>query len=350
MAGGGAERVQLEIMRHLVAAGHEVDLILAFDGGVLLPLVPPQVRVISLRANRLAGSLAGLVRYLKQEKPWTLHAIMWPCTVIAAAARMIARSSTKLLLSEHIALSKQYPSRRQKLLLQASLRFSYPRAGHVVAVSKGAARDVETLAGMPLGSVKVIYNPMDLPLVLPARDNAEVQWKANGPRILTLGRLSDQKNQGLLIEAFKAVLKTHPDARLVILGDGPLRGELEERRTRLGLDGKVDLPGFVRDPWPWLVSADVFVLSSDYEGMSLVLVEAMHAGLRVVSTDCVAGPAELLADGQYGELAPVGDADALARAILRAIEAPDHPERQRARAAEITGDTNLQRYADLLTG
>lgn len=349
MAGGGAERVQLEIMRHLVEAGHDVDLILAFGGGVLLPLVPPQVRVIELRASRLARSFPGLLRYLKQAKPWSLHAIMWPCTVIAVAARLAARSSTKLLLSEHIALSKQYPSARQHLMLKASMQFSYPQAEHIVAVSNGAARDVERLASLEHGRVEVIYNPMDLPSSLPDPTSAQMDWGDGGPRLITLGRLSDQKNHALLIEAFKKVLDRIPNATLTILGDGPLRGALEEQCRRLELSERVRLPGFVVDPWPWLVSANLFVLSSDYEGMSLVLVEAMHAGLRVVSTDCVAGPAELLADGRYGVLSPVGDAEALAQAILKALETPAEPERQRARAAEITGAANLQRYADLLT-
>ncbi len=350
MAGGGAERVQLAIMRHLVARGHRVDLILASHGGPLLPLVPPEVRVFALRASRLAGSLAGLVRYLRTEKPWSLHAIMWPCTVIAVAARLAARSETRLLLSEHIALSKQYASRSQQLLLNASLRLFYPRAEHVVAVSKGAARDLERLAALPEGRVEVIYNPMELPERLPSPERVDARWGDGGPRLITLGRLTEQKNHDLLLRAFRRILGEHPGARLVILGDGPLRAHLEQRCRDLGLDKRVDLPGFVVDPWPWLVSADLFVLSSDYEGMSLVLVEAMHAGLRVVSTDCVAGPAELLDAGTYGGLAPVGDEIALAEAISRELGAPKQPARQKARAREITGPHNLHRYEKLLTG
>jgi glycosyltransferase involved in cell wall biosynthesis len=350
MAGGGAERVQLAIIRHLLAAGHQIHLILAFEGGVLLPLVPPEVRVIELRATRLAGSFGGLVRYLKAEKPWSLQAIMWPCTVIAAAARMVARSRTRLVLSEHVALSRQYPSRRQNVLLRASMRMFYPRADKVVGVSQGAASDVERLAGMPAGTVEVIYNPVDLPARLPPADGVPAEWGGDRPRLVTLGRLSDQKNHALLLKAFRRVLDQLPGARLVILGEGPLRVELEKLREELGLAGKVDLPGFAVDPWPMLVSADLFVLSSDYEGMSLVLVEAMHAGLRVVSTDCVAGPAELLESGRYGRLVPVGSEQALAQAIIQELAAPRNPGRQQARAREITGRPNLLRYEELLAG
>jgi glycosyltransferase involved in cell wall biosynthesis len=146
------------------------------------------------------------------------------------------------------------------------------------------------------------------------------------------------------------VLVHHPDARLIILGEGPLRRQLEMLAAELGIADRVHLPGFVVDPWPFLVSAGLFVLSSDYEGMSLVLVEAMHAGLRVVSTDCVAGPAELLDNGRYGRLSPVEDEAALANAIVEELKQPAAPQRQRMRAREITGQPNLMRYEELLTG
>lgn len=347
--GGGAERVQLAIIRHLLAKGHEIDLILAFEGGVLLPLLPPEVRVIELRARRLIGSFPGLVRYLKAERPWSLQAIMWPCTVIAAAARMVARSSTRLLLSEHSTLSRQYPGPRKRLALQATIRLFYPRADRVISVSKGAAADVERLAGMPPGSVEVVYNPMDLPSPLPDAALAGPKWLGACPRLIAVGRLTAEKNHDLLLRAFALLLGSHPDAALIILGEGELRPRLEERRRQLGLDRKVHLPGFVLDPWQLLVSADLFVLSSDFEGMSLVLIEAMHAGLRVVSTDCQAGPAELLDGERYGRLAPVGDAEGLARAMREELAAPRNPERQRARAREVTGLANLERYETLLT-
>ncbi|UUR08419.1 glycosyltransferase [Sphingomonas glaciei] len=350
LGGGGAERVQVAIIRHLVAAGHQVDLILAFHGGVLLPLLPPGVRIIELRAKRLAGAFPGLVRYLRAERPWSLQAIMWPCTVLAVASKMAARTSTKLLLSEHIALSKQYPSSLQQFILRATLSLFYPRAQSVVAVSQGAASDVEALAGMPTGAVEVIYNPMDLPPLPPPSQATDRDPGSGDPLLITVGRLFDQKNHALLLRAFRRVLVRLPRATLIILGEGALRGQLESLCKALGLEGQVKLPGFAADPWPLLLAADLFVLSSDYEGMSLVLVEAMHAGLRIVSTDCVAGPAELLENGRYGRLVPVGDEVALAEAILRELDMPRNRDRQRARARAITGRPNLRRYEELLVG
>lgn len=340
--------MQLAVMRHLVAAGHEVQLVLAFGGGVLLPLVPAEVRVVELHAKRLAGSFPGLVRYLKTEKPWSLQAIMWPCTVLAVAARMAAQSSARLVLSDHTFLSDHYPAPRTQRLLRLSMRWFYPRADHRVAVSQGAAADVARLAGLPDRAVEVIYNPIDLPTTVEETEEASHAWQGASPRIISVGALKAEKNHELLIRAFAGVSRHFPAARLLILGEGALRSRLEALRQELGIRDQVSLPGFRIDPWPYLAGADLFVLSSDYEGMSLVLVEAMHAGLRVVSTDCEAGPAELLDGGRYGRLVPTRDEQALTRAMINVLEKPSDPERQRARAAEITGRRNLARYEELL--
>ncbi|GAA4010238.1 glycosyltransferase [Sphingomonas humi] len=350
MAGGGAERVQLAIIRHLVTAGHEVDLILAFDGGVLLPLVPPEVRVIPLRARRLAGAMPGLIRYLRIEKPWSLQAIMWPCTVIAVAARLAARSRARLVLSDHTFLTSHYTGRRTQRVLRASMRLLYRLADHRVAVSSGAANDVARLAGLPPEAVEVIYNPIEVPDHIAPTAAATMAWGDASPRIITVGSLKPEKNHSLLLRAFARLVEHHPAARLLILGEGQLRADLERQRDALGLHEQVLLAGFKIDPWPYYAGADLFVLSSDYEGMSLVLVEALYAGLPVVSTDCEAGPAEILDDGLYGPLVPVGDAAALSAAMMKTLAQPKNPERQKARARQITGEQNLRRYEALLAG
>jgi glycosyltransferase involved in cell wall biosynthesis len=135
----------------------------------------------------------------------------------------------------------------------------------------------------------------------------------------------------------------------MIVGHGALRASLEQRAVELGIADRVVFPGFTLNLWPFLASAELFVLSSDYEGLPLVLAEAMHAGLKVVSTDCMSGPAEMLDGGRFGRLTPCGDAKALAVAIEAALIEPPQLERQRARAAEISGAAALDRYAELLT-
>ncbi len=179
-------------------------------------------------------------------------------------------------------------------------------------------------------------------------DIAEAAWEGyRGARIMTVGRLKRVKNHALLIRAFAKVSEIQP-ARLMIVGDGELRDELEALIAELGLGGKVVLPGFVNDPTPLYRSADLFVLSSNYEGFGNVIVEAMACGVPVVSTDCPAGPSEILENGRFGTLVPVGDVDALASAMMSALQTGHDPEVLKRRAAAFAPEVAASKYLDLL--
>lgn len=346
--GGGAERVQLDIMIELIRRGHKVDLVLAHGGGDLLALLPVEIRVISLGAKRLADSLLPLVRYLKTEKPDALHAVMWPSTVIGPLAHRLARSDAFLMVSEQAALSQQYRLWRQRAVLRVTARVAWPLADSRIACAAGTADDIAALSGLPRSAFEVIANPTRPPSSVPLTSEAEHWWGGAEVRIITVGNLKPQKNHALLIRAFARLLVKHPDARLMLLGKGVLLGELQVLARSLGIADKVVFPGFHLSPWPFLGSASLFCLSSDYEGLPLVLAEAMHAGLRVVATDCISGPRELLDGGRYGRLVPVGDEQAFAVAMKEALEEPAQPDRQRARAEEVSGRNSIRRYADLL--
>ena len=350
LGGGGAERVALASIIDLVEAGHRVDLLLARAEGALLPLLPPDVRVVDLSASRLVAALPPLIRYLRRERPDALHAVMWPVTVIAVLAHRLARSDARLMVSDQVVLSKQMTSPRQRAALRWTTRLFYPRADVRVTCSAVAADDLAALAGIDRRSINVIYNPISPPATIEATPQVEALWGVGrGERLINAGSLKTQKNQTLLLRAF-AKLRDRPQARLMILGEGHLRGALEAEAERLGIANRVILPGFALDPWPYYASADLFVLSSDYEGFPLVLAEAMQAGLRVVSTDCASGPAELLDGGAYGRLVPCGDANALASAIEQALDEPAEPDRQRAQAEAMAGPAQITRYRELLIG
>lgn len=340
--------MQLALMRHLIAAGYRVDLVLAQEGGVLLPLLPPQVRVIELRAQRLAVAFPGLVRYLRREKPWSLQAVMWPCTVIAVAARLAARSATRLILSEHTMLSAHYPGVRHRWALQASMSATYRFAEYVIAVSRGAADDVARLAGLPAAAVEVVHNPIDLPPTVAMSSASQKAWGDAAPRVISAGALKPEKNHELLLRAFARLLDQHGDARLLIVGDGVLRPRLEAVRDQLGLGERVIFAGFQIDPWPFYAGADLFALSSDNEGLPLVLVEALHAGLRVVSTDCAPGVREILDGERFGKVVPAGNEALLAAGMTGALREPSAPERQKARAQQLAGPAQFARYEELL--
>jgi glycosyltransferase involved in cell wall biosynthesis len=222
----------------------------------------------------------------------------------------------------------------------------YPHADAVIAVSDGVAEAIMRLTGLPREHITTIYNPVvDAALIERTREAIDHPWFASGepPVILSVGRFRMQKDFPTLIRAFARVRSTRP-ARLMILGDGTRRRALEALVERLGLGSDVALPGYAENPLPWMRRASVFVLSSAWEGLPGVLIEALAAGCPVVSTDCPSGPSEILDRGAYGPLVPSRDPDALAQAILAVLESPPDRDRLRRRAAMFSVDAAAEKY------
>lgn len=341
LGGGGAERLTVDLMAGFVARGFAVDLLLQRCEGTFLPLVPAGVRVIDLAASRLRRVFAPLRAYLKTEQPDVLVAAMWPLTSIAIASAV--GLPTRVVVSEHCALGEQYSTSRVTLAtMRASIRASYRFADRIVAVSRGLADEIADLAGLPAARVLTIYNPIPKPL---RSDAGRLNWgSASGKRVLAIGKLKGQKNFSLLIDAFEPLAK-EGIATLAIVGEGEQRTTLELQIARLGLQGRVILPGFTNTPGDWYADADLFVMSSDYEGFGNVIVEAMHCGLPVVATDCRHGPAEILGNGRWGTLVPTGDAAKLAAAMRNALATAIDADAQRARAAQFSIERAVAAYA-----
>jgi glycosyltransferase involved in cell wall biosynthesis len=346
LGGGGAERVALAIAADLIERGHEVDLLLVEARGQLLPLVPAGARIVDLKAHRLRAALRPLIRYLRQAAPDVLNAHMWPLTVVAIMAHRLARSRARLVIMDHTALSRHEPAGKARRLLKWTTRLFYPLADERIIVSKAAAADLARLSGITPDRIAVVYSPVRTPATLAGGAEAETAWRGPGPRILGVGSLNKVKNHALLLDAFARLQRR--DARLVILGEGELRADLERQAEALGIAARVSLPGFAIDPWPYFASADLFVLSSDYEGFGIVLAEAMYSGLRIVSTDC-GGSREILDDGRFGRLVPCGDAEAMAAAIDETLTHPTGPTRTKARA-EAMFESSRRHLRELLLG
>lgn len=350
MTGGGAERVALTLMRAFLDRGHEVDLVLMSASGELMTLLPDGVRLFDLKARRVRNLLWPLVRYFRERRPDAMQASMWPVTTMAILARLLSRSPARIVVSDHSCLSQAY--RGQPIVtvsLRMSVRALYPLADARIAVSAGVADDLGRLSGLDAARWTVIHNPVPAPAE-PAVDGAgrdSAAWPAGAARVLTVGRLKHAKNHALLLRAFARVPRERT-AHLVILGEGELRADLERLAAELGISDRVSMPGFIADPTPYYRSADLFVLSSDHEGYGNVLVEALHAGLAVVSTDCPAGPREILEGGGYGKLVSCNDPDALAAAIVAALDDTVDKDAQRRRAAELSGDHVVDEYLSLL--
>lgn len=347
MGGGGAERVALAMIQGFLDHGHEVDLVLARREGVLLPLVPAEVEIIDLGASHLRHTVLPLVRYLRARRPYALHAMMWPLPLLAIIARVLARVKTRIVGSEHTTLSVHQLGLRSRAV-RLLTRQAYLRADAIIAVSAGVADDVASFVGLPRDRITVIHNPLLLPQALPDPAIMATKWRPGTKRILAVGTLKEQKNYSLLLRAVSQLRDRLP-VSLVILGDGPLRQEVERQIVDEGLESTVVLEGFTTDPWPYFAAADLFVLSSNFEGFGNVIVEALYAGLPVVSTDCPNGPSEILGGGQYGTLVPCKNEKALVDGILAAIRRRNDPKALKSRALVVSGHYSIDKHINAMT-
>jgi len=321
--GGGIERVTAHLAHGLVKSGIKIDLVLNRSESPHLWRMPSETRIFDLKQPRLSLSLPGLVQYLRRERPSALLAADHYLNELALLAGHIAGVPTRIVVAEHNQLSKtaQNGSQMKARLAPLFARFLYPWADGIIAVSNGVAKDLASTASLPLNSIHTIYNPVITPeLFISAKEPVEHPWfnSPEIPVILGVGKLEAQKDFPNLIQAFARVRQTR-QARLVILGWGSDRPQLEALIQELGLQDDVDLPGYVQNPYAYMARSTVFALSSAWEGLPTVLIEAMALGIPVVSTDCESGPSEILAQGQYGYLTPVGNSEALADAILHVL-------------------------------
>lgn len=350
LRGGGAERVNLDLAHEFARQGHRVEFVLMQACGDFLAEAQAAFSVVDLHCSR-ARTLPGiLARYLRQHRPDALLAAMWPLTVIAPLMRL-AGYRGQVVVSEHGILSAQYSSwgSVHRVALRSSMALSYRLAHARVGVSAGLCDDLATLSGLPRPMFEVVHNPVP-PRSVPdvgMLENVDKLWAApRGARIVTVGSMKPVKNHTLALHAFAQVKR--PDAVLMFVGTGEGETPLRALASELGVASQVIFAGFHPDPTPFYQTADLFVLSSDYEGFGNVIVEALACGTPVVSTDCPSGPAEILENGKYGRLVPVGDPQALADAMQESLAAPHDPAILKQRASDFTPSIAAKHYLELL--
>lgn len=348
---GGAERMRVRLAGQWLKLGHQVEFVLLRRRGELLAELPGGATVVALGADRMRSSLRPLVRYLRRSRTDALLAAMWPLTVLAPVAARLAGYRGRVVISEHSPLSRAYASHgyMHSLVMRSSMRVAYSRADVRIGVSSAVADDMAVLSGLPRNKFTVVHNPAASGMVgHQALPRPALLHGVKRPLILGVGTLKAVKRHDLLIDAFSRV-PADLGAILCILGEGPEREALEQKIATLGLSGRVLLPGFAADTEPWYASADVFVLSSDYEGFGNVIVEALEHGLPVVSTDCPGGASEILAGGKFGHLVPTGDVVALADAMRLALVNPGDSEARKARARDFSLPQIAKEYLALLS-
>ncbi len=348
--GGGAERVMLNLASGFALQNMDVDLLLVRVEGPYVAQIPPEVRLVPLKGGSLLRSLPALVSYLKRERPQVLLSALEDTNMVALWARSLSGISTQTIVTVHNTLSREsrHATTLKRKFVPYLLPWLYPMADAVVCVSEGVASDLENI-GLSANSLQVIYNPIVTPqLRKQLQEPLDDPWFAPGepPVIVGVGRLNPQKDFPTLIRGF-AKLRERQPARLLLLGEGEERDRLESLVEELGISEDVTLPGFVANPYPYMARSAVLVLSSAWEGFGNVLVEAMAAGTPVVATNCPSGPAEILANGEYGTLVEVGDSEGMATAIAQTLTEASNPQRLQNRAQEFSLEKAIAQYQKL---
>lgn len=352
LAGGGAERIMLRLAGGLSERGLDVDLVLVRQEGPFLSDVPSTVRVVHLGKRRTAESIFPLIRYLRRERPTALLSALTHVNVTAILACRLALCGTRVIVTEHNTISKEVAANSDARVKWAyrMVPWIYAFAHRIIAVSHGVAEDLGCFSGLDPRRIDVVYNPIVTPELAEMAAQPPVHpWfvSSDRPVILAVGRLTRQKDFSILLRAFSLVRRERP-ARLVIVGEGPDRSKLESLVEELGLQDCVDLPGFLKNPFSLMARSRVFVLSSAWEGLPTVLVEALACGTPVVATDCPSGPKEILEEGCYGPLVPVGDSESLAHAIIDTMEHPLPADHLQGRAARFSAKHSVNCYKDIL--
>lgn len=358
LTGGGAERVFVLMANELAARGHDVTLFTWNAEGPNAALRSPAVHLINfglpVRNDRYGkfATLKGIVRsarLFRRLDPDAVYCGPEFANLVMTMALLLARSRAMFFPSFHAAASLPASTRGARIATSWLSRLAAMRTTKVIAVSAGVGHDIMA-RGFPKSKVVVINNPLPLAVTSQRHSYAwqeKLAAMGNGPVIATAGRLVPVKDHRTLLQAF-AILRAKRPARLVIFGEGPLSEDLHAYAEETGVGADVLFAGYVNDPAACYAAADLFVLSSTSEGFGNVLIEAMAAGVPVVSTDAPHGPREILENGRYGTLVPVGDAAALAKAMSETLDQPISAATLKSRAADFDVKKIGDRYEALL--
>ncbi|NWG23442.1 MAG: glycosyltransferase [Pseudorhodoplanes sp.] len=348
---GGAERSVVRLVNGIAERGFDVDLVLVNRTGPFLSELNPKVTVVELPQQRTLTAALGLRAYMARSKPAAIVSSMTHTNVAAIIARLGASWRPRLVVVEHNNFQQNRAIRRGLARLSyEAVPLLYRFADVVAVVANDMRESLAKAARIPAQAIETLYNPVVTPeLAVKAAAAPAHPWLTpplERPVFVGVGRFDRQKNFPLLIEAFAIARKRMP-CRLVILGEGTLRPQLERLVAEAGLESDVDLPGFDANPFSILSRATALVMSSDWEGLPTVVIEALACGCPVVSTDCPTGPREILQGGEYGRLVAPGDAAALADAMIATAREPIDRDRLKERAAAFNLDRAVDRYLEV---
>lgn len=346
---GGVQHMTTKMANELAHRGHHVTLAVAFRAPGEEPYpIHPAVRIVDFGTKRVRHFFISLWRFLRNNQFDVMFSATTVPNMAAVLARLASGTRAPLVISE-----RDNPDEGFKAVKSVSERLTwrlkpslYRGANAIVCVSTPLADALSRFTGIARQDIRVIHNPAEPDGAFLTAPSPHPWLRSEVPVVIAAGRMHPQKDFPMLVRAF-ARLRKGRNVRLIILGDGAERPLVEAAIAESGVGSDVLLPGMQKDIMPWLAHADLFVMSSLFEGFGNVLVQALAAGLPIVSTDCPDGPAEILAGGIYGDLTPVGDVPALAAAMGKALDAPRDARRQIARAKDFSVPTIVGRYEEL---
>ena len=326
MRGGGAERVLHNLLNKMIMTYPHfyIHLILAKKEGVFLKGLNRKIKIVDCDKLHIRNCLFDLIKYFKIEKPDYFISSLDYTNIIASLAHKCSKSRSKLVIWEHSTLSIHSKETicKYRYLNKILIRYFYNRADNIITVSKGVKYDLIAEYNLQKDKINVIYNPVFHPMIIKnANIEDDVEKNQNNKFIVAIGRLVKQKNYFNLIEAYRILRETknidHMD--LVIIGEGSEKDNILQRIDQLRLNENIKLAGFKANPFPLIKKSSLVVLSSDCEGLAIVLIEALALKKQIVSTDCPNGPREILDNGKYGLLVPVNDPHKLAEGIYKIV-------------------------------
>lgn len=354
LQGYGADKILLKIANGLVARGLNVDLILSKTSDETVTKIDPSINVVDLKGSRFTPvkNVIALASYLRQRQPEILFSSIHFNNIVATLALRISGIDCKLILRQANTLQEQLKDYSPPVsqILHPLTSLAYKRADVVVSQCKAMVSDLTEFMKVDEEKIKVIYNPtITSDIFEKSKASVEHRWlgaEKPYPVILSVGRLKPQKDFCTLLKAFRKVKQTYlPNAKLIILGEGPLRGSLEALATELCIRDDVDFIGFNKNPYAFMSATDIYVSSSRYEGLPNSLIEALCLGKRVVATACKGGTAEILKYGQYGKLVPVGSPDVMAQSIAESLMSsnPVSPDATK----DFEHESQIYKYSDM---
>lgn len=347
---GGAEKTHIYLANDWVNKGFIVKILVLNKIGILKDLINKDIEIINLNVHRIRNALFPITRQILSLKPSVIIAPMWPLTCIVAISWLFSLKKGKLILVEHTPLTGNYSNDLNSsfFLTKMSINLTYRFANNIIAVSKGVFNDLNKILNMKLNQLKIINNAVKIIQNKKNPSQIREEYKLNkySKIILGIGNLKKQKDFVTLIEAFN-LLENKSNYGLFIIGEGFEKDRLFAQIKKLKLQNNVFLIGQSLEIYSWLKNADLFVNSSTYDGLPLVIIEALLCGVPVVSTDCISGPAEILDHGKYGKLVQIKDYKKLSEQMELSLSSTIRKEILIKRGNDFNIDKISRQYIEL---